>query len=220
MSVATDVAGAGLAPAPAVARDLPADVDEVFGVRAGKNPLWSTPDMYDSESRHPAFAMHEVARCFFGRSVGWLRKHLNPVTTVSAGTVMNNLSRRWGLVQPLRTDAGAQVFRLYDIERLAHALYENGVLDEERFLSTISIVCRQIHLWGFWTYEHFDKPRPQDLVEMHVQLRREKRDFLLGVLAKLDRDERIAARMEEDEDSLQYLCEGMFEIGVVEEEAE
>lgn len=103
----------------------------------------------------PIFAMHEVARCFFGMSVKWLRKHLAPLPGPD-GTVEHHwISEEFGEVEWLERPSGAKIFRLHDIEKLAHAFFEHGMLQPEHLIAVIKIVkshieiCRSKKMKGF-----------------------------------------------------------------------
>lgn len=77
----------------------------------GDREFWTSPEMYDPIRHHPAFKISETARCFFGMSPGWLRKH------VKQGYEWDG--EVW---QPPRTPANDMYFRLFDIELFAHIL--------------------------------------------------------------------------------------------------
>lgn len=97
----------------------------------GGREFWTSPEMYDPKEHHPAFKISETARCFFGMSPGWLRKHAR-------------MGYEWdGQVwQPPRTPANDMFFRLYDIELFAHILatHPQHVLTGQQLQLTITIV--------------------------------------------------------------------------------
>lgn len=83
----------------------------------------------------PTFKIGEVAKTFFARSPDWLR---------GLGTQQE---REGGVFEldgePLefkRTDSGARIYTLVDVERLAHALLEHRKIDVQQFVSAINIM--------------------------------------------------------------------------------
>jgi hypothetical protein len=93
--------------------------------------FWTTPEMYDPVRRRPAFMVKETANVFFGMSPQWLRKHLRIGSTIVDG-------EDW---QPERSDSNYRLFRLYDIERIAHALAENRVITGQH-LELVTIMVK------------------------------------------------------------------------------
>jgi len=102
--------------------------------------FWTTPEMWDPVHHYPTFAVHEVAKCFFGMSPGWLRSHLRSTTS----TLLDEES-----VFPLRTTSGARMFRLWDIERLAHAFAVNRVITGRQLELTVMMVKTAARLHQF-----------------------------------------------------------------------
>lgn len=118
-------------------------------VTSDGQPLWTTEEMVDSRTGKPTFAMHEVANCFFGRSTQWLRKHLRPVPAKGGESKRNNISEEHGEIRPRTKENGIHFFLLYDIERLAWAFYENGVIDAAHLASVVKIVKANAEIRGF-----------------------------------------------------------------------
>lgn len=102
--------------------------------------LWTNPTMVDEKTFHPTFSPHEVARCFFGRSTSWLRKHMQ---------ARHNMSAEFGKVEPLRRDNDYQAWRLYDIERLAYAFHEHGVIRARHLGQVINLVKIQAQMHDY-----------------------------------------------------------------------
>jgi hypothetical protein len=111
------------------------DTPSAAALRSG--PLWTTPEMYDPERKRPAFSVKTTAEVFFGMSAPWLRKHQR----------QSNFSMALGKVEPLRTPVKYHLYRLYDIERLAHTFAGHQVIDGirlERIITMVQIVA-QLH---------------------------------------------------------------------------
>jgi hypothetical protein len=97
---------------------------------------WTSPEMYDPVKHSPAFVVSEVAKAFFGMSPGWVRHHLLQHYEVDG--------------EPFelpRTPAGHRYFRLWDIERWAHALAERRVIPGHHLELTVTAVktTAQLH---------------------------------------------------------------------------
>lgn len=92
--------------------------------------LWTTPEMYDPVKKRPAFTMQVVAEVFFGMSASWLRKHQR----------QSNDSVDFGKVEPLRTEFKYHLYRLYDIERIAHVFAEHKVIDGHHLARVVDMV--------------------------------------------------------------------------------
>lgn len=139
--------------------DLEPVIIGTIEVRPGDNPLWSSPGMDG-----PTWRIHEVAKTFFGRSPGWLRKHLRPVPSKS-GEARHYVSSEYGTVKPHRSDNGSHEFRLYDIERLAHAFFEHNVIEPERLAYTLKAIRAVMGLWGFDSTAPSAEPAEGDSAE-------------------------------------------------------
>lgn len=110
----------------------PVDV-VVVGVYVPETPdgLWTSPEMFDPQRGEPAFYSAEVARFFFGRSPVWLRHHLWRQHLVLDA---------WSVGIPRTVTADQRRWRLYDIERAAHALAQGGFIKVEHLVRVIEIV--------------------------------------------------------------------------------
>lgn len=98
---------------------------------------WTTAEMIDARGR-PTFSVGEVAKCFFGMSGSWVRQQLR-IDYEIHGEVF----------EPLRSPAGDRYFRLYDIERWAHALGDYGVIDGRHLELIIVAVKNTAQLYRF-----------------------------------------------------------------------
>lgn len=103
-------------------------------------PFWTTEEMVDDRRKWPLYSVAEVSKIFFGRSANWLRLHLRDGS---------NVSDELGVVDCPRSAAGARQFRLYDIERLAHAFAHNGVVSAQELELTIIMVKAQAKIHHF-----------------------------------------------------------------------
>jgi hypothetical protein len=94
-------------------------------------PYWTSEEMYDPSLGEPSYVAHEVARIFFARSVHWLRKHVWEKHLILDGEPM---------IIPRDEHSGYLRWRLYDVERTAYALMQNGYLKVEQLQLAIGIV--------------------------------------------------------------------------------
>lgn len=101
--------------------------------------LWTTPEMYDPVRKRPAFTVQVVAEVFFGMSGPWLRKWQRQANT----------SPELGTVEPLRTQAKYHSYRLYDIERMAHAFASHQVIDGVHLERVVTMVRTVAQLHGY-----------------------------------------------------------------------
>lgn len=100
--------------------------------------FWTTAEMVDKKGR-PTFTISEVSKFFFARTVYWARWAQHKGLLVLDG-------------EPLEvptTVAGAKAFRLYDVERMAHALAANGAIDGQQFARSVILVKTCGQNWGF-----------------------------------------------------------------------
>lgn len=87
----------------------------------------------------PIYVTGEVARVFFGRSPEWLKKHLR---------LRDYPTPEEGDVTPRKGPNGYYEWRLYDIERMAHALAINRHIDGQRLELVIRMVRTNAQLHG------------------------------------------------------------------------
>lgn len=91
----------------------------------------------------PAFSTSVVAGVFFGRSAAWLRVKMRPHENSPSGNLVLD-------GKPLiigRSDSDDRQFTLVDIERVAHALYQQGGITRDRLASALAtvIACAVSH---------------------------------------------------------------------------
>lgn len=106
----------------------------------------------------PNFAVQEVAKCFFGREADWLRWRMRPdkarvdgkQTYPNGCFVLNGKPMKFKRKPSEHGGETARYFTLADIERMAHALAQQGIIDGTR-LSLIVIQVRACaKTWGVW----------------------------------------------------------------------
>lgn len=125
--------------------------------------FWLDDDMFDKADRNgnpiPSFKVKEVSTMFFGKSPDWLRWRMRPndkrtkdkVTgevTVTKGDHPDGFFILDG--EPLvfkRTGPGARYFTLADIERMAHALAQDGAIDGRTLtlVTRMVVTCARLH---------------------------------------------------------------------------
>jgi hypothetical protein len=80
----------------------------------------------------PWFRMDTVCRVFFARSSSWLRLHLRAGDFVLDGEPMEFYRDA--------SKVAARLFTLADVERMAHALHQKGMIDDTQLLCTLQTV--------------------------------------------------------------------------------
>lgn len=103
-------------------------------------PFWTTEDMWDPDRWWPTWSNSTAAMTFFGFSKHTLIRHLGNG---------NNCSELTGAVEPPRRPGGVApwAWRLYDIERMAHALAANHAINGSKLARAVLIVktCAELH---------------------------------------------------------------------------
>jgi hypothetical protein len=92
----------------------------------------------------PWFSTHTVATVFIGRSAAWLRVRMRQSEQFPDSELVLD-------GEPLaihRSQTGDRQFSLADIEKTAHALRENGSIDDERFVIMIMLVVWEARQHG------------------------------------------------------------------------
>jgi hypothetical protein len=84
----------------------------------------------------PRYTVKEVAVFFFARSADWLRWRSRPAPGHPQGYFVLDGE----VLEPSRTEAGARYYTLSDVERMAHALTQNGGLSTGKLIETIMLV--------------------------------------------------------------------------------
>ena len=121
-------------------------VDSAGGQPQPAFSLHTTPEMFDHDRFVPAYNQSEVARCFFGRSPSWLRKHQMLHHTLLPG----ESGGPGELVEPLRNPStGRPAWRLYDIERLAHALAAHRVITGRELELAVTMVTTSAKIYSY-----------------------------------------------------------------------
>lgn len=91
----------------------------------------------------PHFSVQETAKAFFGRSSDWLRWRYRADKPRKGSTSVFPQGYFVLDGEPIDakfSDKGARYYTLADIERMAYALAQNGVLDHEALDNVLSIV--------------------------------------------------------------------------------
>ena len=102
--------------------------------------FWTTEEMFDPERWWPSWSTNSVAMTFFAVSRHTVVRHLREGHNISAAT---------GEVMPLRRPGGVEryAWRLFDIERFAHALAANGRIRGHKLSRAVLMVktCAELH---------------------------------------------------------------------------
>jgi hypothetical protein len=126
----------------------------VVATPAGK--YWFYDEMFpvDKNGRQvPSFSVQEVSKFFFGRNPDWLRwRYRSDERTLKSGEVRGEHAHGFFVLdgeplEPKRTKTGYRYYSLADVERMAHALAQNGALDGMQLANIIALVraCAAIH---------------------------------------------------------------------------
>lgn len=110
--------------------------------------FWLDDSMFDKDAQglyKPRFSVQEVAKCFFGKGADWLRWRSRPDSKgnhphgyfILDGKPMD--FKRLPSADP--DQATARYYTLADIERMAHALAQQGAIDGTR-LAHIVLMAR------------------------------------------------------------------------------
>lgn len=87
----------------------------------------------------PAYTVQETAKLFFGKGPDWLRWRYRPANHYPQGYfVLDDI-----VLEPKRTETGNRYYTLADIERMAHALVENGAIDGTKFSIVLQLILLQ-----------------------------------------------------------------------------
>lgn len=87
----------------------------------------------------PQFTVSEVAKVFFGRSSHWVRWLETQGAFMLDGQV----------VGAGRTAKGARVYSLADVEKMTHALAQQGKINGAQAANALHIVQTIGRVWGF-----------------------------------------------------------------------
>jgi len=110
-----------------------------------------------TEKVWPNYSVQEVSKFFFGKNSDWLRWRYESDERVSKKTGMVTTPARHpqgffvldGVpLEPKRDSrAGYRYYTLADVERMAHALAQNGALDGYELLHTLRMVKLSADMW-------------------------------------------------------------------------
>lgn len=90
-------------------------------------------------AKEPHFTVSEVAKVFFARTSHWIRWLESQQAFILDG---ENVAER-------RTDKGARVYTLADVERMTHALAVNGKINGAQAANALHIVQTIARVWGY-----------------------------------------------------------------------
>jgi hypothetical protein len=134
----------------------PPKVEPVYvspGAPAGRRFMFDDEDFpLDKEGLpEPHFSVQECAKAFFGRSSDWLRWRYRPDKPRKNQTSQfpdGYFILDGEPLEPKTSAKGARYYTLADIERMAHALVQTGVLDGDGFTNVLAIVKANAALHG------------------------------------------------------------------------
>lgn len=116
--------------------------------------FWLDDDMFETDPKTgqliPSFSVKETGLLAFGKSPDWVRWRSMPAKGHPDGYFVldeHDPENRVKL-EPRRTEHSARWYSLADIEKMAHALLQNGAIDAEYFTCVIMIVKWRARLAG------------------------------------------------------------------------
>jgi hypothetical protein len=91
----------------------------------------------------PRFSVQEVSKFFFGKGPDWLRWRMRESEEYPKGYFVLDSKA----IEPKRTVAGARYFTLADVERMAHALAQQGGIDGQQLTNIVVLVktCAKVY---------------------------------------------------------------------------
>jgi len=103
----------------------------------------------------PNYSVQETAKFFFGRSSDWLRwRYESDEVRDEEGNVTRPARHPHGFfvldgkpLVPKKAPSGYRYYTLPDIERMAHALAQNGVIDGTELSMVIQLVKLTAQIW-------------------------------------------------------------------------
>jgi hypothetical protein len=123
---------------PIVVVDGGGDIARPYWVRYESMPVDGKGQVY------PIFSRTETAKCFFGWKSFWLKHRLNELTDEQGLIPLDG-----GTMGPLALDGhGSPVFSLADVERVAHALAQAGMISGIHLQRTVAIVRSVAYQYG------------------------------------------------------------------------
>lgn len=144
--------------------------------------FWLDDDMFplDAEGMHvPRFSVQEVAKSFFGQSADWLRWRMRSSRPrndeapshpdgyfILDGEPMEFKRLKVNPKSKKADDPNASTARYYtlaDIERMAHALGQQGVFSGQDVAHIVLMVQCCSRLWGLDTRSSIAQPEPEEI---------------------------------------------------------
>lgn len=122
--------------------------DEDLGTGyGGPSVVWVDPriptDTFMLADKHatqePSMSASDVGKVFFARSPEWIQKHERERSIVLDGVPVANR----------RTERNHRIYSLYDVERMAHALAQNGIIDGQQLHQAMVVVRYMSYIWGY-----------------------------------------------------------------------
>ncbi len=89
--------------------------------------------------KEPTYSVAEVSKFFFARPASWLR-HLER----TGRFVLDGKP-----IQISRTEKGRRAYTLPDVEKMAHALAQQGMLSGEQLLNVLLQIQQSAKVWGY-----------------------------------------------------------------------
>lgn len=89
----------------------------------------------------PTFTVSEVAKFFFARSSHWIRWLETKQAFTDPESGENTASRR--------TEKGARVYTLSDVEKMTHALAANGKISAAQASNALHVTKTMAKIWEF-----------------------------------------------------------------------
>ena len=123
--------------------------DEMFPIERAESKTKrraGAPEPQTWEWIVPNFSVNEVAKTFFGLGPDWLRWRYHPSRSDRHPQGYFVLDGK--LLEPKRTPHNIRYYTLPDIERMAHALTENGTLDGEQLVAVIQVLRGIARIYG------------------------------------------------------------------------
>lgn len=87
----------------------------------------------------PTYSISEVGKFFFAHPASWVR-HLERTGKFSLDGQPIDITR---------TENGRRVYTLPDVEKMAHALAQNGYLSGEQLVNVLLQIQQQAKVWGY-----------------------------------------------------------------------
>lgn len=91
----------------------------------------------ENKDREPFFSVGEVAHMVFGRSTRWLRLH-EPRFEIDGEPM-----------EVRRSEAGQRQYTFWDVERIAHSLTQQGIMDGQHLHHSLIILRYLSYLWNY-----------------------------------------------------------------------